>query len=145
MNILQIINNIHQGSLWNDLHFFQSIYLPNHTRVDLDCGGGYIYLYISRSKLKLPHFRVRPFRRSCVEMDFKIYEIPKLLAHTISVVTVRKRSCGKVMFLHLSVILFTGGVVSQQAMRGCVHPLNRHPHWANTPLGKHALPGQTTP
>ena len=25
-------------------------------------------------------------------------------------ITARKRSCGKVMFLHLSVILFTGGV-----------------------------------
>ena len=37
-------------------------------------------------------------------------------------------SCGKVMFLHLSVILFTGG-------RGCLadtHPLGRH-----TPPGRH--------
>ena len=31
-------------------------------------------------------------------------------------ITARKRSCGKVMFLHLSVILFTGGSLS----RGCV-------------------------
>ena len=36
-----------------------------------------------------------------------------------SVITVRKRSCGKVMFLHLSVILFTRGVgvcVSEHAL-----------------------------
>ena len=43
------------------------------------------------------------------------------------IITARKRSCGKVMFLHLSVILFTGGGVSQHAMGGGVHPLGRHP------------------
>ena len=32
-------------------------------------------------------------------------------------VTVRKRSCGKVMFLHLSVILFTGGLCSGVSVR----------------------------
>ena len=51
-----------------------------------------------------------------------------------------QRSCGKVMFLHLSVILFTGGWVSGR------HPLlDRHfPSWADTPLGRHPL-GQTPP
>ena len=54
-----------------------------------------------------------------------------------------QRSCSKVMFSQVSVILFTGG-------RGCVwqktlsrhplarHPLGRHPP-ADTPLGKHPL------
>ena len=41
-----------------------------------------------------------------------------------------QRSCGKVMFLHLSVILFTEGVSDR-------------PAWANTPLGSH--PPQQTP
>ena len=36
----------------------------------------------------------------------------------LNIFTVRKRRCGKVMFLHLSVILFTGGV--------CHTPLGRH-------------------
>ena len=41
-----------------------------------------------------------------------------------------QRSCGKVMFLHVSVILFTGGGVWQ----------------ADTPLaGRHPLPGQSPP
>ena len=39
------------------------------------------------------------------------------------------RSCGKVMFLHLSVILSTGGVSGR-------HPPGRHP-LADTPLGRH--------
>ena len=34
-------------------------------------------------------------------------------------ITARKRSCGKVMFLHLSVILFTGGV-STSGCGGCL-------------------------
>ena len=46
-----------------------------------------------------------------------------------------QRSCGKVMFLHLSVILFTGG--------GCLHlvrgtcPLGRHPPGQDTLPGRH--------
>ena len=51
-------------------------------------------------------------------------------------VTARKWSCGKVMFLHLSVILFTdGGGVSQHAMGG-VHPPGRRP-WVDTPRDGH--------
>ena len=41
------------------------------------------------------------------------------------IITVRKRSCGKVMFLDLSVILFTGGVWPS-ACRD-THPWGRHP------------------
>ena len=41
----------------------------------------------------------------------------------IGTFTGRKRSCGKVMFLHLSVIMFTGG--------GGVHP-----RWEDFPLGR---------
>ena len=33
------------------------------------------------------------------------------------VITARKRSCGKVLFLHLSVILFTGGGVMMSLLR----------------------------
>ena len=49
----------------------------------------------------------------------------------------RKRSCDKVMFLHLSVILFTGGSATP-------HPLGTHPLWAHTPLGTPPL-GTHTP
>ena len=45
-----------------------------------------------------------------------------------------QRSCGKVIFLHLSVILFTGGCLPQ-CMLGYTQP-----PWADTPLlGKHPL------
>ena len=62
-------------------------------------------------------------------------------------ITALKRSCGKVMFLHLSVILFTGG--------GCLPldpgvyipladtPLGRHPA-KQTALGRHSS-GKTPP
>ena len=42
-----------------------------------------------------------------------------------------QRSCGNVMFLHLSVILFTEGGTSPNPPR--IHPLGRHPSWADTP------------
>ena len=61
-----------------------------------------------------------------------------------SLITCRKRSYGKVMFLHLSVILSTGGGLSAPMHAG-IHPPNRTP-WADTPsLGRHPLPGQTPP
>ena len=53
-----------------------------------------------------------------------------------------ERSCGKVIFLHLSVILFTGGV--WQTLPPGSHcpqadtPLGRHPQ-LNTPLDRHTL------
>ena len=55
---------------------------------------------------------------------------------------------GKVMFLRarflrLSVILFTGTGVSVPLHVG-IHPLGRHPR-ADTPLGRHPLPTQTSP
>ena len=53
-----------------------------------------------------------------------------------------QRSCGKVMFLHVSVILFTGG--GRQTPLAGRHPLppplGRHP-----PAGRHNLPGTPTP
>ena len=59
-----------------------------------------------------------------------------------SLITARKRSCGKVMFLHLSVILFTGGrgvfpsPTPRQTWRG----------WAEkTPLGRPGGVRQTPP
>ena len=45
--------------------------------------------------------------------------------------TVRKRSCGKVMFLHLSVILSTGGGVCPSACWDTPH--GQTPPWADTP------------
>ena len=45
-----------------------------------------------------------------------------------------QRSCGNVMFLHLSVILFTRG-------GGLPQPPVRHSPWADAPLGRH-LPGR---
>ena len=45
-----------------------------------------------------------------------------------------QRSCGKVMFLHLSVILSTGG-------GGCIPACT----WATTPLGRHPPPQADTP
>ena len=50
-------------------------------------------------------------------------------------------SCGKVMFLHVSVILSTGGVWQ-------VDPLaSRHPPWTDTPplAGRHHLAGRHLP
>ena len=48
-----------------------------------------------------------------------------------------QRSCGKVMFLHLSVILFTGG----EGVSGR-HPPGRQPLFRH-PMGRH--PGRHTP
>ena len=66
------------------------------------------------------------------------------------------RSCGKVMFLHLSVMLFTGMSATHTPPLADPpphldrHPLGRYPSprqapplgkhpWANTPLGRHPL------
>ena len=49
---------------------------------------------------------------------------------SVTIFTVRKRSCRKVMFLRLSVILFTGGGCLPKCMLG-------YTPWAGTPLGRH--------
>ena len=55
-----------------------------------------------------------------------------------TIFTVRKRSCGMVMFYTcLSVILFAGGSASVHA--------GKHPLWTDTSLGRHPSPGQTPP
>ena len=52
-----------------------------------------------------------------------------------------QRSCGKVVFLHLSVILFTGSCPADAPKQT---PLGRHPAWAdNSP--RQTLPRQTPP
>ena len=66
-----------------------------------------------------------------------------------------QRSCGKVMFSQVSVILFTGGgVYAQHALRQTPPSPGRHPQadtpWENTPPGRHpprtdTFPGQTPP
>ena len=65
-----------------------------------------------------------------------------------------QRSCGKVTFLHLSVILSTGGsgrhppvdpgqtTTPRGPWADIPTPLGRHPPRAETPLGRHP-PGQT--
>ena len=64
------------------------------------------------------------------------------------VFTVRNSSCGKVMFLHQSVILFTGWGGVCPWVQGCIPP------WTDTPVHtpsprqtppKQTPPGQTTP
>ena len=45
----------------------------------------------------------------------------------VSIITARKRSCGKVMFLPMSVILFTGGLLSGRRPPRQRPPLNRDP------------------
>ena len=58
-------------------------------------------------------------------------------------ITARKRSCGKVIFLHLLVIPFTWGCVSQHASqvtwadtpRADIHPWAYSTPWADTPSG----------
>ena len=52
-------------------------------------------------------------------------------------ITVRKRSCGKVMFVHLSVILSTGGV--------CRHPSRRQTPPRQTSPRQTPLPGKISP
>ena len=57
------------------------------------------------------------------------------------------QSCDKVMFLHLSVILFTGGVYYIPLLD---RPPRQTPSWAETPLSRHPPgrnhpPGQTPP
>ena len=62
-------------------------------------------------------------------------------------------SCRKVMFLHLSVILFTGGKVmflhlsvipGLSLKRGVYPPLGRHP-LGSPPIGRHPSPQADTP
>ena len=47
-------------------------------------------------------------KNSVKAVSFK-KEVQILWLHNLQIITARKRSCGNVMFLHLSVILFTGG------------------------------------
>ena len=51
----------------------------------------------------------------------------------------------KVMFLHLSVILFTGGVSA--SVHAGIHPPEQTPtpHWEQTPPSKHTPPWEQTP
>ena len=61
-----------------------------------------------------------------------------------------QRSCGMVMFLHLSVILSTGGGLCVwqtppgQTPPAGRHPLGRHPPWANTHLEQSHPPETAT-
>ena len=55
----------------------------------------------------------------------------------LSIFTVRKRSCGKVMFLHLSVSHSVHRGVSAPVHAGIHTPLGRHPTRRQTPLSRH--------
>ena len=85
-----------------------------------------------------------------MEALFKIKSLPTFISkHNLKFVTVYhlQRSCGKVMFLHLSVILFTGGCLLRGVCHTHTHPWadnprgqtpspGRHPPWEDTPLGR---------
>ena len=60
----------------------------------------------------------------------------------LSIFTVRKRSCGKVLFLHLSVSHSVHRGVSAPVHAGIHTPLGRHPSPRQTPLSRHPLPGR---
>ena len=47
---------------------------------------------------------------------FKEFFLKVNHSDVLSFITARKRSCGKVMFLHLSMILFTGGSLSRGSL-----------------------------
>ena len=79
--------------------------------------------------------------------------------HTMMIYYRPQTKFAKVMFLHLSVILFTGGVSASvhagihtllgrhtpgQTPLGQTHPWSRHPPPAHTP-GQSPPPGQTPP
>ena len=53
-----------------------------------------------------------------------------------TIFTARKRSCGEVIFLHLSVILFTGGVCIPACSEGVYTP------WTHTPTQDTHTPGR---
>ena len=61
---------------------------------------------------------------------------------SIIIFTIHKRSCGKVMFLHLFVILLTGGRCTPL---GTHTPLDRHPLDRHTPYADTAPPGGSPP
>ena len=63
---------------------------------------------------------------------FTVTTVVNISGYLYAIFTVRKRSCGKVMFLHLSVILSGGGCLPQ-CMLGYTHPVSRHPPWSRHP------------
>ena len=88
---------------------------------------------------------------SCVQTEWKRTRIFSLMFAVYSLILFSvyrpQRSCDKVMFLHLSVILFTGRLADppgqtrplgrhQPSRQPQAHPLGSHP-WADTPVGRH--------
>ena len=67
----------------------------------------------------------------------------------IDIITARKRSCGKVMFLQVSVILLTGGGVggwvSQDALQAPPPPQMENPPMENPPGWRTPLDGEPPP
>ena len=78
--------------------------------------------------------------------------LPTVTAELMLIITSRKRSLGQGNILHLSVILFTGGVPGQ-VPPGQVHPPwqvhpdppGRYTPWAGTPWQVHPPDGYTLP
>ena len=83
-------------------------------------------------------------KNSCLNKCTKTISLRKLKVDNSggAVFTARKRSCGKVMFLHLSAILFTGGVCLPLGPGGGCLPLGRgrgvwlDAPWADPPSGQ---------
>ena len=83
-----------------------------------------LQIYISVLYSHSQHIAVQCYGQTCSPYHLHFYR--------------PQRSCGKVMFLHLSVILFTGGGGV------CRTPSRQTPSQADTPLlGKHTPPRQT--
>ena len=100
------------------------------------CTGGKCYEVVSTT-------RTRNSAASHCDSDRKIRILHKY--EFILGLTVHKRSCGKVVFLHLSVILFMGGRCTPP---GQTHPptwADTLPPWADTPLGRHTPWADTPP
>ena len=78
-------------------------------------------------------------------LDFSVRNVYQYSDIIKIVITARKRSLGKVMFLHLSVILFTGWGVCIPACNGANTPWADTPPWADSPTGRHPRGRQTPP
>ena len=114
-------------SCWQSPAFFFSVV----TKID--------FFTLSLRLLRL----IRKAMPSSMKPFQMLVEISAILVSSLSseylfsnskVITVRKRSCGKVMFLHLSVILSTGGCLPQCMLRH-THPGQTPPppSWADSP------------
>ena len=100
---------------------------------------------ISKADLHSQILHARPVQISSFSYIFReILDPPQSMIANKNVITGRNEVVAKVIFLHLSVILFTGGGVLSQCMLG-YHPPEQtppgaDPPWDQTPLGADTPP-----